>query len=116
MTENIYPPRVPNEFIANLPYDIKKYIYDEHFSYELQYKKLKNILDSIDCRTLIINEEYKNMICQILNDIHFINYLMKYDMIFKELYTKIFIHHKKNFINLNNDDDFALSWLFTLYH
>lgn len=36
--------------------------------------------------------------------------------IFKRLYIKIIVLREKKFVNLNEIDDFALSWCYYLYH
>ena len=36
--------------------------------------------------------------------------------IFKRLYNQMIINKKRNFINYDLVDDFALSWLYYMYH
>ena len=106
------------EFIKtkNLPNDIKKNIFHDHFEYILKYEELKQILNSNVSQKLNISLLLPYVNKFILNDQKYISFLLKNNKIFKNIYTNHYIDHNKNFIHMNVNESFALSWLMYLYH
>jgi hypothetical protein len=125
-----------NNFNHNLyliPDDIKKSIYFDYFypnepkvvAIKISHSLLEE-LNSYECKKLdktnlvpflkkVIENEmavkymYNNYCHHNIYDGKKYNY-------FKSLYDKIIIKKEKNYENLNEIDDFALSWLVYLYH
>ena len=106
------------EFIKtkNLPNDIKKNIFHDHFEYILKYEELKHILNSELSQKLNISLLLPYVKKYILNDKKYISFLFKNNKTFKNIYTAHYIDHNKNFILMNVNESFALSWLMYLYH
>ena len=116
----MYPPKPPiddiSSLVKQLPTDIKNKIYTEHFCNENKYKKLKELLESRDSCRLNLTPKLKNSIKDLLEDTDFIDYLLTKDKVFKDLYEDFIINKKRHFIRMEFYNDFATSWLFTLYH
>ena len=106
------------EFIKTkkLPNDIKKNIFHDHFEYILKYEELKHILNSELSQNLNISLLLPYVKKYILNDKKYISFLFKNNKTFKNIYTAHYIDHNKNFILMNVNESFALSWLMYLYH
>lgn len=111
-----------------LPDDLKRKIYMDYFKAGIDIQDLCNnlieILQSSSCQRLEI-ELVVPILTKILDDKLAIEYLYNnycytekhYSKnIFKLLYDQLVINKKKNFVNLSLVDDFALSWLFYMYH
>jgi hypothetical protein len=113
-----------------LPDDLKKNIYIEYFEPIIEAHKLCNQLISlltsqssrqldkdpiVPILTLVLDNK---LAIEYLNENYFFvdDYNNKKQNIFKKLYDQIIINNKKNFIHYDLVDDFALSWLYYMYH
>lgn len=99
-----------------LPIDIKNTIFYDHFKYNLMYEELKHILNSELSQKLNISLLLPYINKFVLNNKKYISFLLKNNEIFKNIYTTHYIDHNKNFILMNVNESFALSWLMYLYH
>lgn len=109
-----------------LPYDLKRDIYEKYFYPNRNVKDLLEELESHRCQTLDITHLIP-ILKNVLEDELAIDYLLNnyvykctyYDSetnIFKNLYNDIMIKNKKHFILIKDPvEDFALTWVFTMY-
>ncbi len=102
-------------YIYDLPFDIRKKIFLNYFQSEFRYKKIEKILSMPESIALDYRYLTKH-IPDILASKTMINYLQKRDNIFPKIYEKSVINGEKNFVLLNPDQSFALTWLMYLYH
>jgi len=103
--------------LNELPEDIVKKIYIDHFNYENRYTKIKNILDDEDSRSLN-NTTLTNYFIKekILEDLSFVQFLREKNEIFNEIYK---IHYVDNIITfrlMNKLESMCQLWLMNLYH
>lgn len=104
-----------NKFLKDLPLEIEKTIFNDHFKLNLSYIKLQNILECDESTKLNISKllPYVNYI---LKNKEYIEFLSKKDKIFNLIYKDHFIEKRKCFVNLPTNKSLALSWLMYLYH
>ena len=114
-----------DENLYTITEEVKQNLKDKYLSDEL-CKKLTTELNSHECINLDII--YLSPIVElVLKNKYAVNYLYnnyyyfdKYQNkkinIFKNLYDKLIVEKKKNFINCTLVNDFALSWLHIIYH
>ena len=102
-----------------LPEDIIRVIYSDHFApeviYEKKHKLLMNQIASPECQRL----EYQRLellVRSIMNDRSFCKFMCDRNQLFAKIFNDHFILIKKNFVRLNYIDSFSLSWLMHLYH
>tara|TARA_A100001015_G_scaffold129603_1_gene143760 strand:- start:5088 stop:5414 length:327 start_codon:yes stop_codon:yes gene_type:complete len=101
---------------SKFPDELKLTIFNEHFKYKLKYNDLTQILNSELSQKLNISLLLPYVQENILNDKEYISFLLKINNVFKNIYTQHYINHQKNFILMNVNESFALSWLMYLYH
>lgn len=117
----IFDDKLLNKFDKNLyeiPDDVKRKIYTEYLQPQIEAEELcKNLLINLETTTSqkLCIEDIIPYIKKILKNDLSIKYLKENNEIFKSIY-KDFINNKKNFIHLGKEEDFALTWLFLLYH
>jgi len=89
------------------------------------YNDVLNHLDSNTCQSLcndvlaILIEiiiENKDILQYFYNEYYYCDSFGRHHYYFKNLYDKIIVEKKRNFIKMNWANDFALSWLMYLYH
>jgi hypothetical protein len=125
---NILP--IFTEFIEMNLFDDKElnridpnfYIIPDNVKYKISKPDMPNIckdlinqLNSHECNRLII-KQLVPILKQVFDDNMACKYMLQTDSNFEQLYNDIIINKKKNFINLNTIDDFALSWCMFVYH
>lgn len=104
-----------SDIISQLPEDIQRKIYTDHFETTLIYDEIQTILNSPESMHL----EYiplSEKILYIFSKPLLVKYLLKYDPIFCLLLDTHVIQKKKSFKLLSPIHSFALAWLMYLYH
>jgi hypothetical protein len=104
-----------NKFIGRLAEDLELNIYKEYFEVEYDVHMINKALDTEKSRSLNI-ADIRPLIPSIIANPKLVAYLNKNNHVFKIVYHDHFITKKENFVNLTNEDSFALSWLMYLYH
>ena len=103
----------------NLPPDIKRKIYEDHFKVSIIYNKKYNILmwvvESNECCRLDPTS-LKPIIETILQKPKFLAYVCARNQLFSMLYKSHYIDGLKNFVLMNNLESITMSWLMYLYH
>ena len=126
--QDIYLNNIDNNLYL-LPDDLKRNIYIEYFEPTCKAQDLCNnlitLLSSKSSRQLDI-KPIVPLLTLILDNKYAIDYLLenyifeytynKKKNLFKILYEGIIINKKRNFINFDIVSDFALSWLYSMYH
>lgn len=111
LTETIYKEHF-------LPITKAKKLLKERFLPIIRSKKLVNMLlrtlEEKECQSLDHNSIVP-ILQRCLENERCIKFLLN-NSIFKRLYIKIIVLREKNFVNLNEIDDFALSCCYYLYH
>ncbi len=120
MMSNAHPksvPAIPEINLNELPEDIVKKIYLEHFNYENKYAEIKNILDDKNSRSLN-NLQLTNYFIKekILEDVSFVQYLREKNKLFNDIYKMHYIDNKKQFVLMNKLESMCQYWLMYLYH
>jgi len=115
--KSIPAPAIPEINLNELPEDIVKKIYLEHFNYENKYTEIKNILDDKNSRSLN-NLQLTNYFIKekILKDVSFVQYLREKNKLFNEIYKMHYIDNKKQFVLMNKLESMCQYWLMYLYH
>ncbi len=106
-----------NMIFDNLPIDLQKKIYIDHFELHDKYQKLCNVL--ILKKSMKLNyESLSDYLIQnkILDDKNFIEYMKDKNTIFNIIYNNHYIININHFKQLDVFDSFCLSWLTYLYH
>jgi len=110
-------PEIPKACFDDLPNDVKKHIYNEHFHYDMIYSELVQILDNANSRSLDVSELSDYFTSKkILDDKKLIYYLINKNNIFDTIYEQHYIKNKINFVLMNKLDSMCQSWLMYLYH
>ena len=82
-------PEIPKVCFDDLPNDVKKHIYNEHFEYDLIYNDLSNMLNNANSRNLDVSELSDYFTSKkILDDKNLIYYLRNKNNIFDKLNRK----------------------------
>jgi hypothetical protein len=106
--------------IFALPDDIKRFIYEEHFSVEMRFKKFKSIIEQDDCRSIMPQNLIEEIRRIILYDKELLKYLIDNEKYYFHIaYPDIFDHHNMNryYTGLNNIyEKFTLHLLIVNYH
>ncbi len=102
--------------IRNIPIDIVRKIYDEYIKPDLIYSHLIRILNLPESKKLNYKPLY-NIIQIIFSNEIILNFLIKNNKIFNDIYQTHITQNKKTFILLpDNLSSLSLSWLMYLYH
>ena len=110
-------PQTAEYILNNLPQDIVKKIYLDHFNYENRYREIETILQNERSRALNNNELTTHFRKEnILKDVSFVQYLREKNNIFSEIYKTHYIDNAKQFVLMNNLESMCQSWLMYLYH
>ena len=103
--------------INKIPVEIQYYIYNTYFSPKVLYSEVTNILNCQLSRNLDRKPLYELFIKHnLIENKYFIDYAIKKDDIFKQLYTEHYINNKNIFVHFNTIESLCLSWLMYLYH
>ena len=103
-------------FLKKLPIDIIKMIWIEYIKPDLICLKLDSILNSTKSKQLNYYPLY-DYIPFVLNNKFVVEYLIKNNQTFNEIYNTHIINNIKLFINFPDIlSSMALSWLMYLYH
>ena len=110
-------PEIPKVCFDDLPNDVKKHIYNEHFEYDLIYNDLSNMLNNANSRNLDVSELSDYFTSKkILDDKNLIYYLRNKNNIFDTIYEKHYIKNQTDFVLMNKLDSMCQSWLMYLHH
>ena len=104
----------------NLPSDIKKKIFEEHFSktqiYPIKYSILMSHVESKECKNLNCGKLI-SMIETFIEDEEFCQYVCNQNELFSQIYNDHYgFSPKKAFKLMNNLESLTASWLMYLYH
>jgi hypothetical protein len=103
------------DLLDELPYDIKYKIYDEYIRLPYLTSLYFYEVKTYDSQRL----KPKNLFSRVMKMKRIpklFDYVRRNDKLFNDLYIKHYINNNKNFRNLNVDESFVLSILFSLYH
>lgn len=103
----------------NLPRDVKRKIYNEHFKEAIIYNKKYCILmrqvESPECQRLNPTN-LKPMIESLIQRPNFVAYVRYKNALFSKIYEEHYIKGNKQFIKMDMLTSLIASWLMYLYH
>jgi hypothetical protein len=103
----------------NLPSDIKRSIYEEHFKmsiiYNKKYDELMKQVNSEECKSLD-RTKLVSMVETVIEKPNFCKFVCSKNELFARLYDDHYRKGKKNFVRMNDLNSLTMSWLMYLYH